>query len=366
MNNYKHYIPILKWKPAEQLALEKLSIKEKKFISPLIQLVMPSPKTPKKNEKEKTYDEQLKEVINSFELKIPKIPEEIQRSWGNDPIMIDLSLIYTPSLRIKGFDEILRIGESLGIFLIPVINLSSDEETKKTVALLAKKYRRGLCFRLVRSDFIDMNKLTEELQNFLKLHSLSEKEIDLLVDLKDDDKNEYSKLINLVQQIPNLLDWRTFIFASGAFPVDLTDCKVNQEKYITRSDWKNWITQINSGLLKRCPSYADYTIQHPIYKESVRFFSPSASIRYTLKDSWLILRGRRGKSVYYLAYSNLLSQSQKYQKIFRGSSFSFGDAYIVEKGKDLNSKHPGGAKDWLVAGINHHLACTIDQIANLT
>ena len=30
------------------------------------------------------------------------------------------------------------IGESLGIFLIPVINLSSDPETIKTVGLLAK------------------------------------------------------------------------------------------------------------------------------------------------------------------------------------------------------------------------------------
>lgn len=366
MSNYKHYIPILKWKPAERVALEKLSVEEKKYVTPLIQLVMPSPKTPKKGEKEKTRDEQWEEIIMSFKLKIPKVPEEILRSWGKDPIMIDLNLIYTPSLKIKGFNEILMIGESLGIFLIPVINLSSDGETIKTVSSLVKKYKRGLCLRLVRSDFIDMSKLSEALLSFIKLNSLSEKEVDLLIDLKDDDKNEYSKFINLTQQIPSLLNWRTLIFASGAFPVDLTTCKVNEEKYITRLDWKNWTSQINSKVLQRYPSFADYTIQHPIYKESVRFFSPSASIRYTLEDSWLILRGRRGKSVYYLAYANLLSQSEKYKNVFRGASFSFGDAYVVEKGKDLKSKHPGGAKDWLTAGINHHLACTIEQISNLS
>ena len=122
MSNYKHYIPILKWKPAERVALEKLNIEEKKYITPLIQLVMPSPKILKKGEKEKTHDEQLEEIIVNFKSKIPNVPEEILRFWGNDPIMIDLSLIYTSSLKIKGFNEILMIGESLGIFLIPVIN----------------------------------------------------------------------------------------------------------------------------------------------------------------------------------------------------------------------------------------------------
>jgi len=357
---------MLKWKPAERVALEKLSAEEKKYITPLIQLVMPSPKTPKKGEKEKTRDEQWEEIIMSFKLKIPKVPEEILQSWGKDPIMIDLSLIYTPSLKMKGFNEILMIGESLGIFIIPVINLSSDEETIKTVDSLVKKYKHGLCLRLVRADFIDMSKLSETILTFIKSNSLSEKEIDLLIDLKDDEKKEYSKFINLSQQIPNLLNWRTLIFSYGAFPVDLTDCKVNDETYIPRLDWKNWINQINSKELKRLPLFSDYTIQHPIYKESVRFFSPSASIRYTLEDSWLILRGRRGKSAYYLAYANLLSQSEKYKNVFRGESFSFGDAYITEKGEDLKSKHPGGAKDWLTAGINHHLAYTIEQISNLS
>lgn len=366
MFDSKHYIPILKWKPAEQAALAKLSGKEKKFITPLVQLVMPTPKLPKKEEREKTREEQLEETIASFEAKIPIIPEDILQSWGIAPIMLDLSLIYTPSLRVEGFDKILTTGKKLGLFLIPVLNLSSDEETKRIVGSLAKKYNSGLCLRLVRSDFIDTNKLSAELQNFLKTYILSERDIDLLIDLKEDKDSEYSKLINLSQQIPNLSEWRTFSFASGAFPVDLTDCKVDEERYIPRLDWSNWVNQMNSKILKRHPSFADYTIQHPIYKESVQFFSPSASIRYTLADNWLVLRGRKGKSVYYLAYANLLSQSQKYQDVFRGADFSFGDAYIVEKGKDLKSKHPGGPKDWLTAGINHHLAYTIDQIANLS
>ncbi len=363
MFNSKHYIPILKWKPAEQRALEELNDQEKEVISPLIQLVMPQPKLPKLGAIEKSREEQLEEVTASFRIKLPKIPEEILKSWGKSPAFIDFSLIYTGSLRIEGLNQILTIGESLRLSLIPVVNLSSDVEVRKATALLVKKYSHGLCLRLVPADFADLASLSQEIKNFLSDCSLSEKDVDLLIDLKERD-DVYLKLIDLSQRIPNLLKWRTFIFASGAFPIDLTNCTLG-ENYIPRSDWTNWIGQINSKKLQRYPSFADYTILHPIHKESVRFFSPSASIRYALKDQWLVMRGQKGKTVQYLANAQLLSQDQKFSGVFRGADFSFGDAYIVEKGKDLKTKKTGNPANWLTAGINCHLTCTVSQIASL-
>jgi hypothetical protein len=359
MFNSRHYVPILKWKAAEQKALESLSDKEKKFISPLIQPVMPQPKRPKEGEKEKTREEQLEEVITKFKEKIPGIPMQILSSWGTTPIFVDFSLIYDPSLRVQGFKEVLTIGESLGLFLIPVVNLSSDREIKKTGSSLAKKYGHGLCLRLVRADFTAPEKLSQGIRDLLITSSLSEKDIDLLIDLKDGNDDSVS-VVNLTQKIPNILKWRTFTLASGAFPLDLRDCKIGIN-FLDRSDWKKWLNQVNSKKLKRDPSFSDYTIQHPIYKESLLLFSPSASIRYTLNDEWLVMRGQKGKPAQYLANAQLLSEHPR----FFGAGFSFGDAFIVEKGKDLKTKKTGNAKDWLVAGINHHLACTVSQISKL-
>lgn len=363
MFDSKHYVPILKWKSAEQQALDKLNAEDKKVISPLIQLVMPQPKQLKRGQKEKTRDELLKETVATFKSKIPQIPGEIIGSWGTDPAFIDFSLIYTPSLRVEGLNQILTTGEELGLFLIPVINLSSDRETIMSMSSLVKKYKRGICLRLVHADFTDPEVLFGEIQNVLKSCGLSEKDADLLIDLQDM-TDEYYKLMGFSQTIPNLSKWRTFIFACGAFPVDLSKCKLG-ENYISRFDWISWVNQRNSKKLLRTPSFADYTIQHPIYKESYQFFSPSASIRYTLRDNWLVMRGQKGKNVQYLANARLLSQASQFKKIFFGANFSFGDTYISEKGKDLNGR-PGNATTWLVAGINHHLACTVDQIANLS
>ncbi|NKE72982.1 beta family protein [Candidatus Manganitrophus noduliformans] len=355
----KHYVPILKWKAAEQTALEKLGANEKKFISPLIQFVMPQPKRPKEGEKEKTPEEQLEEVTIKFNEKLPGIPNEILSSWGSSPAFVDFSLIYTPSLRIESLKRVLTDGERLGLFLIPVVNLSSDHEFKKAASVFFKKYRRGLCLRLVHADFNIPGKLAEEIQKFLTAVNLFEKEIDLLIDLKTG-VDAPPALIDLSRKVPNLLKWRTFTVASGAFPLDLRDCEIG-ENYIDRLDWENWINLINSKKLERSPSFSDYTIQHPVYKESLLFFSPSASIRYTLEDKWLVMRGQKGKSKQYLANARLLSQHSQ----FFGPDFSFGDAFIFEKGKDLKSKKTGNATNWLVAGINHHLVCTISQIANL-
>jgi len=44
MFNSKHYVPMLKWKRAEQGALEVLTSENKKYITPVIQFVMPKQK----------------------------------------------------------------------------------------------------------------------------------------------------------------------------------------------------------------------------------------------------------------------------------------------------------------------------------
>jgi hypothetical protein len=170
----------------------------------------------------------------------------------------------------------------------------------------------------------------------------------------------------LCGRIPNLLKWRTFTIASGAFPPDLTDLSVDLH-FKDRTDWNAWFDQRKSNL-PRTPSFADYTIQHPIYKDPVRGSNPSASIRYTLENKWLIMRGQalRGKNTkghaQYPAVARMVSEREE----FFGENFSFGDRYIAEKGKDLNSKQTGTPRTWLRAGINHHLACTVSQISNLS
>jgi len=364
MFDSKHYVPILRWKAAEKEALEQSTSKEKESMTPLLEILMPQPKNPKKGDRAKSPAELLTESLETLKETLPKIPQEILKYWGKLPAFIDLSLVDV-SLRAGGMKQIVTGAETIGIPLTPVIGLSSDTKTQNVAFELAKSKERGLCLRLFRPDLIDSAALTQKIKAFLTASALSEKNIDLLIDLKNTDE-ECLKLTELCARIPNILKWRTFTVASGAFPPDLTNLSVDLH-FKDRTDWNAWFDQRQKNLPRK-PSFADYTIQHPIYKDPVRGSNPSASIRYTLKNQWLIMRGQalRGKNTkghaQYPAVARLVSEREE----FFGEKFSFGDKYIAEKGKDLKSKKTGTPRTWLRAGINHHLACTVSQISSLS
>ncbi len=364
MFNSQHYVPVLRWKAAEKEALEKLSTEQKAFLTPVVEIIMPQLPSPKKGEREKTTEEMLMKSIEILKSKLPRIPEEIQKYWGKTPIFVDLSLVDI-SLRIEGLKQILSVGKSLDLYLIPVINLNSSPDIQRAYVTLAKENAKGFCLRLFRSN-LHKQSLPTDINNLVISHGLNSQNIDLLVDFQITNGLNY-KLTDLNQQIPNILKWRTFTVVSGAFPKDLTNFTVDLH-YIDRLDWNCWVNQIKTNGLLRKPSFGDYTIQHPIYSKPIPGMNPSASIRYALKDKWVIMRGEglRGEKskgfAQYPANAQLLSK----HKEFFGASFSYGDAYIEEKGKDIKTKETGTPRTWLRAGINHHLVCVISQISNLS
>lgn len=357
MFDWPHYVPILKYKRAELSALEHLQDNDKALISPLFQFVMPPPPRLKKGEKQKPLSEQLNISIKKFELIIPTISETIEKSWGATPFFIDVSLIDS-SIRNRALSDILVNCEKRDLEAVPVLYLSADEELQKT-AITKGKSAKGLCLRILRNDLSDPKSLEQQLNLFVAKSSLKREEIDILVDYQIADP-ECTDFQIICKNIPNLEEWRTFIFASGAFPRDLSEFSVDKH-IIERSDWNCWESQIEKHSLTRRPSFSDYTIQHPVYSQELMQFSPSASIKYTLNNKWMIMRGQQNKPKQYLAYSQLLSKD----KDFFGGSFSYGDMYIEEKGKDILSKKTGNATTWLIAGINHHLACTTAQLTIL-
>ncbi len=363
MFNSNQYIPILKWKRAEQGALKLLSEKQKKLITPLVQFVMPKPEP----------DQNLDDVVKKFEELLPEIPSKIIDAWGLSPIFVDVSLLFTNSLRAKSLSEILKKSRDLNGRFIPVIHLANDDEIKTAAISFTKETNNGLCIRLICADMDNVSVMNKSLADFLSFSGLNEERIDLLVDIKEIEENSgnYIKYLNLSQKISNLGKWRTFTFASGAFPENLINCKHDEENLIPRMDWICWKKYSSFNQLLRKPAYADYTIQHPIYKEMAQFFHPTTSIKYTLDDNWLIMKGQIQKFDQYLASAALLKQDKR----FYGANFSEGDRYIAEKAKyfakymaakkdGIDIKGTGSTETWLRAGINHHLVLVGNQVAS--
>lgn len=367
MFNYRHYIPILRWKAAEKGALQKLNVDDKTTITPLIEFTMPQPDS---NDGGKTPKDLLEESKTSFLENLPNLADQVMKYWGRDAIFIDVQLI-DGTIRADALKKILHHGSQQDLFMIPVITVipvvgfESDFKTRQVAIESMKKSGNGLCFRITDSNFSEQS-LASDIDNFVNKHNLYIKDIDLLVDFKIvDEQTSLDGLVDKINMIPHINQWRTFIVAGGAFPKDLSRLEKHNQHSLSRVDWAIWQKLV--ARLKRPPSFADYAIQYPIYLPQTTASNPSASIRYALEDNWVIVRGEGLRNPKGAGFKQYPAQAQilAKQKIFKGRSFSFGDSYIAEKAKDINTKKTGNPKTWLEAGINHHLTLVAHQIANL-
>jgi len=382
MFNQNHYVPILKWKRAEQRALMALEDKNRDVITPLVELVMPTVPLYKREGKKqikKTPEEIFSEVVQKFKEKRTKeIPEEILQSWGIKSVFLDFSLLHeaelTTQLKVNSLNKIILAGMDKGLKIIPVLNLNDNSKIKETVCSLSKKYNQGICLRISPSDLSNPSNieiLNNKIRTLLLDFNLFRKDLDLLADIKEIKENDgqYLRFLNASQQIENLSEWRNFIFASGAFPETLSKCKLDKPAFLPRFDWQNWLHHIKTNKLTRNPIFADYTIRNPIFNESLQYYNPTTSIKYTLKNNWLVMKGEIRKYELYLANAKLLVEDTDY---FYGEDFSWGDKNIAQKAKhyyqyikNRSIKGTGRTEDWIAWGINHHLISVISQIANL-
>ncbi len=363
------YVPILKWKAAEMQALKDLASKGN--IMPLIEFVMPSFKGKKEDLKD-NLEKVAKDLREKFaQQRIKQIPDEIEENWGTEPIFIDFSLLDTTDLRVESIKNITESCLKKGLQVVPTINLADPEIVIKEVSKLHGHHQQGICLRVSLIDMKDINELNKKIIDFLQNFNVSPKEIFLLIDLKEkgQDFSNYSSVYEVTQKITRLKEWRAVILGAGAFPKDLSECKNDADNYFDRWDWRNWSLKKANGKNERIPTFADYAIRHPIYSQQLLLYRGSASIKYTLEDKWLVMKGKRDKSEHYLAHAAVLTKT----KLFYGETFSKGDRLIKEKADHypayMKNKKLGGTGNsttWIYIGTNHHISCVQHQLSNFS
>lgn len=359
MFDHKHYVPILRWKQAERLALRDLDAGTRAGMTPLVEV------TPRALAAEETADPE------DVDKRCSKIAAEIISDWGDGRIFVDLGLI-APDVRATGgvhpLATILQEGRGLFPSFVPVTGLSRDAAYQDAVRSVVTADGLGVCLRLKVRE-LERPGLSAEMDQLLTRLGVDCGQVDVLVDFGVVG-DTLPSLAAVCERLPNLSDWRTFTVASGAFPENLTGMRVG-EHVLSRRDWRTWRDQITvRPPLPRLPAYGDYTIQHPVFREPGFGLNFSASIRYTAEEDWVVMRGEGVRSDEGPGYSQwpanatLLCERPEY----RGANFSAGDRYIKEMSGEVEkngSGRTGSAGTWLQAAFNHHLTLTVYQISTL-
>lgn len=362
MFDHNHYVPIMRWKRGEYIALRRLVDQEQSRITPLAEI---PPERDSGSEKRAL----------SLNTRLDRTAEQIEENWGDRYLFIDLGLL-DANLRATGnrhpVTVLFEAARKRGSQLIPVTALDRNAAYQRSVAEIILADKRGACIRLFDRDIANPG-LIKQLRELLVFLNLEAESTDILLDflVVQNAPLTYPAALN---RLPDLYSWRTVTIAGGSFPVDLSGLSVG-EHLLPRLEWQKWRKLVTKQLPSlRLPTFGDYTTQHPVYR--LHLLPPgrinySASIRYTTDEHWLVMRGEgvfnddSAGFAQFPANAILLRDRPEFCK----RDYSYGDNYIYEKASQLEAtgrvKKPGNAETWLRAGVNHHMTFVVHQIANL-
>ena len=196
---------------------------------------------------------------------------------------------------------------------------------------------------------------------------VSPSDADLLLDLRAlnpaDGITLTGNVLTLISRIPLLEQWRSLALAATGFPANLTGLPPAGLSLIARLEWVLWRNVVSRARRLRLPAFADYGIAHVEPSEvDPRIMRPSASIRYTVDEAWLILKGRNLRDHGYGQFHDVcrhLIQRPEYA----GPDFSSGDRYIERCANDRTGT--GNLTTWRRVGTSHHIAFVVSQLATV-
>jgi len=366
------YVPVIRSKKAEWDALRDLFPQDFKRVVPLIEIV-PSNFNLLGSDADGPSDVFLFQSPD-FGRELPvdktirKTADAIAESWvkRRHPFL-DCQLIDSAPYYSRGNHPLVALSQLCAekyINVVPVSNLEVTESLRAAVIQVRDQNDLGVAIR-VKDWELKAPDFQARLGDMLRGFDISYAQVDLIIDFGSITGGFPPNLKMVCAKVPALERWRSLIVASGSFERDLSNYAANEQHVVPRSEWRSYSEQIVDGTLDRQPTFADYTIQCPVYREPPKTSNFSASIRYTVARDWLIMRGEgvlndNGPGYEgFLGNASLLAEDQR----FFGKDFSAGDQYIFEMAQSM--RETGTSSSWLRAGINHHMTVASRQVASL-
>ncbi len=363
MFKYNHYVPILKSKKGELDALSQISRITKNKLTPFIDVHRVPLKYPERVPT-KSLARHLRDIVE-------KLKEPCE---GNNPIFIDMYEIDTSSL-IKNIHPIEYLHSLLvenSIYAIPAVGFDRDNDYVAAISNITNNNNSEICIRLLGDDLVSVRELNHNLNDLLRRTDCSCSDAHLLIDLRslegDASKGLIKRIASIINDIESLAEWKTLTVAASSYPQSLVKVKANTIVNVARSDFDLWNRLIDGTHgVEREPSFGDYGIVHPVQPEiDPRHMNASAKIRYTLGNSWLVVKGKgvRKKKDDDPGFKQFHNLSRKLvdRSEFMGGSFSRGDAYVVNCANERASC--GNLTTWVKNDTTHHLTFVAKQISS--
>lgn len=348
------YTPILKWKAGEQGALKEMPDKAKKNMVPLMEVLPPG-----------TDDcgDYLKTAI-----------DRVSKNWGKAPFFLDVMTWRTRMLEVEveeplhPYLQAQAAAEEKSLSPIFVAPLYLDKESIHILKQAAEAFQNRIALRINEDELLE-DELEQNIRFFMDMLDATEESVDILMDFQNISgrkaKSHARAVLQLLDGLPERERWRSIILAGTSFPDFLQGYETGISS-LERTNWLSWLDlrTLTQKYKLRMPHFADYGISGVALPPDFQpYMAMSANIRYTVDKDWLILRGKSVRGPLGYEQFHKLCETLVGLDEYRGKDFSWGDAQIEKCA--TREVGPGNATTWRKVGTSHHMACVLEQLANL-
>lgn len=345
--NWK-YLPILKWKQGERIALRNLDASQWRDLVPLIEFlpIEASPTSAALNAAMPAY--------------VEKIAKELSKSMIDDwPVAIDtryVSPAFPHQARLLAI-TCNRLAKATKLRLLPVITQAMLAEAPIELNRLAAY--EELLVRIVTP--FTQAEAVGEIVKFIVGAGIPKRRLHVIIDQ-----------FSLVGESP-AAKWTTMrpyldaalaagtastTLAGGSFPLNLIGI-AQGIKDLPRVEWQIW-KSLRRNSDYSAVRYSDYTVSNPALGPELDpdKINPSVAIRYAAPDHWRVFKAggfKKGKPNQLKNLCKLLVSDT----VYSGVTFSFGDANYDKASKDPSATAKNGnPSSWRRDATNHHLVLT--------
>lgn len=357
MSDKQHYMPILKWRQGEYLALERSKDSIKDWVVPLFEIPL------------EQWDFENERPAKSLDDHLKNFGKRLKKSWGDRRCFVDSPFLEEDATMADSTHHLARIfslARDNKCNAIPVFGLGKSAEYLLAVAEVIAIDSKGACLRLVSDDFEAA--LNVPLQKLLASLKVSPEDVDVVIDSAGDvlasATAQATSWQSWIAALPYLTKWRSLTIAGGSFPESIAPSEEYRPyKDVKRKEWQAYKKLLGLSL-KRVPAFGDYGCSATQTANiDPRLIDPNAKIKYTITDQWRIVVGaqvkRNGRSQYQALCNTLIKSTPL---AYEGPKYSWGDDFIK---KCADGDGNGGSSTWPCVATSHHAAKVVRDVAKL-
>jgi Beta protein len=343
------YLPILKWKQGERIALEHLSPPQWEGIVPLIELMSVAAAPDGAS---------LRSALPSY---LQKHGKQFQKTFPEDKaVAVDVRYVspaYPRQVRLLQA-VCARLQKEADRRVIPTLTESMVAAETPDLPLVKDYAEHALRIHMPGVDPTQI----KDLVDLVRAAGIRKNALHLILDqhsIVDADPAGRLPTIKPYLAAAIATGCASVTLSGGSFPINLVGIKQGQ-KDIQRVEWLMWKSIAGEAAYEGL-RYGDYAVTNPALGPDLdpTTMNPSVAIRYASDGFWRLFKAggfKKGKPNQYRSLCQLLLGDI----VYSGATFSYGDdCYDKAANATLGNGNPSS---WRRDATSHHLVLTASHV----